>query len=119
MNGSLNSSVGIVMDSSDEYRHELTKDHRRMTDFQIATSLPEGSGLSVAQFHPYWDLVLICIDGRPNYIVTDSSYRPNGKPLKVYGPVATRADAITWTRNTAKFWRETHLMIPEWPWECQ
>lgn len=95
------------------YRREITAEQKRLTDRQLAATLPEGTGVSVAKFAPYWDVVLRS-DGQ--YIITDSS-RPGKKPLKVHGPLRSRTDAIGWAKLTAELWRSIHIHHPEWPWE--
>jgi hypothetical protein len=96
-----------------EYRHELTEVQRRMSDRQLAATLPDGTGVSIVRYQPYWDVVLRS-DGQ--YIITDSS-RPGQKPLKVHGPLRSRSDAVQWARETAELWRSLHIHQPEWPWE--
>jgi hypothetical protein len=103
--------------TADEYRHDLTSEQKRMTDAELAKTLPSGTGVSLLRYRPFWDVVLISENGRPSYIVTDSS-RSGQKPLKVHGPIRSRSDAVSWARVTAEIWRSTHVLSgPEWPWE--
>lgn len=95
-----------------EFRHDLTTEQRRMTDKQLAATLADGTGVSVAKFG-YWDVVLRS-DGQ--YIVTDDS-RQGQKPLKVHGPVKTRQEAVDWARLTANLWTGIRVHTPSTPWE--
>lgn len=101
------------MSTAHEYRRDLTDVQHRMTDRALAATLPDGTGVSVLRYPPFWDVV---VRSDAQYVVTDSS-RPGEKPLQVYGPVRSRADAVGWARTTAELWRATHVMAPEWPWE--
>lgn len=98
------------------YRHRLTSDQKQMTDRQLAATLPEGTGVSVAKYGSYWDVVLRVKDGKTEYIVTDSSTGDGRKPVRVHGPVS-KEEAQTWAKTTAQLFYATHRQQPEWPWE--
>lgn len=93
-------------------RRELSPEQARMKTKDLAATLPPGTGVSIAQYQPFWDVVARNNDGTIEYIVTDSS-RPGQKPLVVHGPVRTPEPAKAWAMNTANWWRSTHLMTPE------
>lgn len=99
------------------FRHDLTPEQKRMTDKQLVATLPDGTGLSLLHYSPYWNVVMRSVGGKIEYIVTDSSTGPDRKPVRVYGPVTNRKDAEAWAKSTASAWHMVAVQRPEWPWE--
>lgn len=71
--------------------------------YTVLSQQPPNTGVSVYRALPYWDVVARIKRGTSSleYIVTDSS-RPGQKPLRVYGPVAKKQEAVEWAAMTAK-----------------
>lgn len=98
------------MTDASEYRHKLTDAQKAMSEAQLARTLPEGTGIAVHHFPPFWDVVARAKGGRLDrleFIVTDSS--TDRKPVRVHGPTS-REEAMRWAKSTADIWRMTHVM---------
>lgn len=73
---------------------------------QVLRELPPGTGVSVIQYAPAYEVVAILPGRRVQYVVVDTlGAGPGRKPTKVYGPVRSKKDADTWARQATMLWR--------------